>query len=110
MGSAIRRHRRSNPDAAIAAAGRVQQNSIFDRRVVIPGRHAIGGRMGDVIIRACFGGAREARIAAVFVRSREAVQRPSQAARPAGIAAIALLCRLAQELAGLEIEYSFVRR
>ncbi len=66
--------------------------------------------MRDVVIGAGFGCFEKPRIAAVFVRKAEAVQRPAQAARPAGIAAVTLLRALAQKFAGLEIENSFLRR
>ena len=44
------------------------------------------------------------------ITSAKAVKRPGQTARPARIAAIALLSRLPQKLAGLEIKDAFVRR
>src|SRR5271165_6984449 len=66
--------------------------------------------MGDEIVGAGFRGFEESWIAAVFVGQGETVERPAQSARPAGIAAVALLRALPQKLAGLQIEDAFLRR
>ena len=90
--------------------GSVEQTPRLGRRVKVPGRDAIAIAMRDVVIGAGFGGFKKSRIAAVLIRKAETVQRPASAARPARIAPVALLRALAQELAGLQIENSFLRR
>src|SRR6185437_1448845 len=80
------------------------------RSVVVPGWNAVGRRVGDVVVGAGFGGVQEARVAAVFVGSSKAVKRPSEPARPAGVAAKPLLGRLPQKFSGFEVENSFMRR
>ena len=92
----------------MAAAEVSNRRSILERSVVIPRRHAVGRRVRNVVIRARFRSLQKARVPAVFVRGREAVERPCQPTRPAGIAAITLVRGLPEKLAGLQIEYAFV--
>src|SRR5690242_14764686 len=86
----------------------IDERSIFGRSVVIPGWNAIRRCVGNVIVGAGFGGVQEARVAAIFVGSSKAVKRPSEPARPAGIAAKPLLGRLPQKFSSFEIEDSFM--
>src|SRR5580658_678260 len=88
----------------------IQQPAALGRRVEIPRRDAVAVGMGNEIVGARFGGFEETGIAAVLVGQTETVQRPAQSARPARVAAVALLRALPQKLAGLDIENAFLRR
>src|SRR6202034_1317238 len=90
--------------------GSIQQTPGFGRRVKVPGRNAIAVAVRDVVIGAGLGRLEKPRIAAVFVGKAEAVKRPCQTARPAGVAAVTLLRALPQKFPGLQIENPFLRR
>src|SRR5690349_5644152 len=87
----------------------IEERSVFKRGIVIPRRYAVRWGVRDVVIGASFGSLQETRVAAVFIRSREAAKRPGQPARPAGIASIALVSGLLEKFAGFQVEYAFVR-
>src|SRR5207244_2268542 len=70
----------------------------------VPWWHAVLGRALDVAVRAQLRGFQEARVAREAVGRAEAVERPRQPARPGGIAAVALVRRLPQKLARLQVE------
>src|SRR5215472_7208389 len=86
-----------------SGGGSIVKLAAFRRRHEIPWRNAVGIAVRDVVVGAGFRGIEEARIAAVLVGHTEPVERPSEPARPAGIAAITLLRGLALKLPRLEI-------
>src|ERR1700761_1194136 len=98
------------PGSRDGGGGSIDQTAGFGRRVEIPGWDAVAIAVRDVVIGARFGGFEKARIATVFIGQAETVESPTQAARPAGGAAITLLCGLAQKLAGLQVENSLLGR
>ena len=96
------------PGGANGRGGGVLQDPVFQRRVEVPRRNAVGRAMGDVEIRASLRGFDEMRIAAVVVTGGETVESPCQSARPAGIAAIALMGGMPEKLACIGIEEAFL--
>src|SRR5262249_13134393 len=80
------------------------------RRVIIPRRHAVLRRILQVVTGVEHRRLQILRPPGLQIRAREAVKRPGKAAAPTRVAAIALMSRLAQALASLEVEYRFVRR
>src|SRR5512132_4437366 len=89
---------------------RIRQRPAFRRRAEIPWGNAVRRAVRDVEFGAGFRGLEEMRIAAVLVAGREAVERPGEAARPAGIPAKSLMGGLPQKLACVGFENSLLRR
>src|SRR4029079_7283467 len=79
------------------------------RLVAVVRGNAIGADAIDVVVGTPLGGVEVTRVARERVARAETVERPGLPPRPAGVGSPALLCRLTEELAGLEIEDPLVR-
>ena len=73
------------------------------------GRDAVGARVGHIVIGAALGGGEKAAVPRIVINGSETIKRPCEAARPAGIAAKALMGGLFEEFTGLDIEKALVR-